>query len=169
MDQFRPDLYRVGLFLELHRVKNPQRKGRGWDLSMEELRALSTITLLLALTDYKGNEEPKNIENKSNKYWKRLKTTPVLSFSWNKYLDCYYGNQSSCLVYKGQQATIPKRALRLLYEKQLNIKYYLNSINRWLYYEGPIIIDNNNSLIKGGKKRNVVLVFHPIFKDIAGC
>ena len=166
MDQFRPDLYKVGLFLELHRFKNPQRKGRGWDLSMEELRALSTITLLLAQTDYKGNEEPKNIENKNNKYWKRLKTTPVLSFSWNKYLDCYYGNQTSGFGYKGQQATIPKRALRLLCEKQLNIKYYLKSINRWLYYEGPIIIDNNNSLIKGVRKRNVVLVFHPIFKDI---
>ena len=48
----------------------------------------------------------------------------------------------------------------------MNIKYYLKSINRWLYYEGPIIIDNNNSLIKGVRKRNVVLVFHPIFKDI---
>jgi hypothetical protein len=107
MDQFRPDLYKVGLFLELHRFKNPERKGRGWDLSMEELRALSTITILLAHTYYKGNEEPKNIENKNNKYSKRLKTTPVLSFSWNEYLDCYYGNQPSGLTIKASRQQYP--------------------------------------------------------------
>jgi hypothetical protein len=162
MDQFRPDLYKVGLFLELHRFKNPERKDRGWDLSMEELRALSTITLLLAQTDYKGNEEAEHI---GAKHWKRLKTTPVLAFSWNEYLNCYYGNQPSGFGYKGQQATIPKRALRSLHERQLNINYYLKSSNKIMSYDGPIIIDRNKSLIKGSKKRKVMLVFHPIFRD----
>jgi hypothetical protein len=166
MDRFQPDLYKVGLFLELHRFKNPERKDRGWDLSMEELRALSTITMLLERTSYTGNEEAEKIENQQTKYWKRLKTTPVLSFSWNEYLDIYYGRQSSGFCYKGQQATIPKNALRLLHEKQLYIVYYLKSLKRWLYYNGPIIIDRSKSLTKGSKKRKVVLAFHPIFKDI---
>ena len=166
MDQFQPDLYKVSLFLELHRFKNPERKNRGWDLSLEELRALSTITRLLAQTNYKGNENPENIENKKNKYWKRLKTTPVLSFSWNEYLDFYYGRESLGFGYRGQQATIPKKALRLLHEKHLTIKYYLKSKKRWHYYAGPIIIDKNKALSEGNKKRKVVLVFHPIFIDV---
>jgi hypothetical protein len=164
MDKFNPELYKVGLFLELHRFKNSERRGRGWDLSLEELRALSTITLLLANTGYGGNEPAESIENKKNKYWKRLKKTPVISFSWQEYLDIYYGGQTS--FHKGQQATIPKRALRSLHTKQLSIKYYLKSINRWLMYDGPIIIDRNNALDNGSKKRMVTLVFHPIFVDI---
>jgi hypothetical protein len=166
MDQVKPDLYQVGLFLELHRFKNPERRGRGWDLSLEELRALSAITLLLAQSYYKGNQEPENIDTKKNKYWRRFKTTPVLSFSWNKYLDCYYGRQFLDIYYKGQQATIPKRALRSLHEKQLYITYYLKSTNSYNYYKGPIILDKNGSLMKASKKREVILAFHPIFQDV---
>lgn len=162
MDQYQPDLYKAGVFLELHRFKNSDRKDRGWDLSLEESRALATITILLANNYYKSNEEPENIENK---YWRRLKETPVLSFSWNEYLDLYYGRQFSGFGYRGQQSTIPKIALRLLHEKQLSINYYLRSSNRWMYYTGPIIIDKNKALIKGSKKRKVVIAFHPIFID----
>ncbi|MFZ5448943.1 MAG: hypothetical protein ACOZFS_09945 [Thermodesulfobacteriota bacterium] len=166
MVQFQPDLYKAGLFLELHRFKNPERRDRGWDLSLEELRALSTITILLAQTNYKGNEPPEQIKTKKNNRWKRLKEIPVLSFSWNEYLDLYYGRQFSVFGYQGQQATIPKRALALLQDKQLKIKYYVKSAKYWMYYTGPIIIDQNSSLTKGSKKRRVVLEFHPIFIDL---
>jgi hypothetical protein len=94
MNQSTSFSYKSGIYLELHRFKSAQRRrgDRCWNLSLAELRALSAVTFLLDQSNYKGNRAPHKIEAKP---WRNLKTTPVLEFPWNQYLEVYYGSKFS--------------------------------------------------------------------------
>ena len=158
-----PDLYKSGVYVELHRFKYARYNNRGWDLSLAELRALSAVTFLLDRSKYKGNQEPIEIEDQ---HWKHLKITPVLSFSWNQSLDVYYGTKS--LGHRGQQVQLAKQALESLCERQLKIKYYRNKDSAWINWTGPLLISDSRHPVLRSNRREVILVYHPIFVDRTG-
>jgi hypothetical protein len=160
LDATLPSSYKSGVYLELHRFKDARRYNRGWELSLAELRALSVVTVLLDQSNYEGNQEPREIEEYN---WRYLKKTPVLSFNWKQYLDIYYGSKSS--EHQGQQVQLAKHALESLCNRELRITYYRKKEAHRIHWTGPILINATRNPALRSNRKEVKLIYHPIFVD----
>jgi hypothetical protein len=163
MDLSSSTLYKAGIYLELHRFKNTRRKRNDpcWNLSLAELRALSAVTFLLDQSRYKGNQEPHEIEST---HWKHLKTTPVLSFSWNQYLEAYFGPK--CPGHQGQQVQLAKQALESLCSKEtMNIRYSRKEDSSFIHWIGSILYNASRNPALRSNRKEITLVYHPMFID----
>ena len=153
-------LYRSNVYLELQKFRNDQ-KHRGYKLSLAELRALTSLTILLDKTDYKRNEGKIKIKNK---YWCHNEGMPLISFNWHEYLKYYYSKIDHDNIVGYQRATA-KKALYSLCNHKFTIAYYGKNNDGKRQWKRV----NDSHLIKlieaNDKKQLVKVMFHLLFVD----